>query len=61
MERTLVSTMIDQVRSGKLAESGFKEEAWVASVDQVEGGSKAFYGLVTMKTTKDKLDNLKGK
>ena len=60
MERKLVSTMVDQVRSGKRAENGFKKEAWVSSVDQVKLATK-FPDLVTMKKIKDKLDNLKGK
>ena len=28
--------LVDQVRSGKRAESGFKKEAWVVSVDPVK-------------------------
>ena len=60
MERKLVLTMVNQVKSRKQAENRFKKEAWVSSVDQVKLATK-FSNLVTMKKTKNKLDNLKGK
>lgn len=60
MERVLLQSMVEQVRSGKRAESGFKKEAWVISVDQVKVVAK-LPDMVTMKKAKDKLDTLKTK
>lgn len=60
MEHILLQSMVDQVRSGKRAESGFKKEAWVVSLDQVKGVAK-FPDLITMKKAKDKLDTIKTK
>lgn len=60
MERALLQSMVEQVRGGKRAESGFNKEAWVISVDQVKGVAK-LPDLVTMKKAKDKLDTLKTK
>ena len=36
MECALFQILVDQVRSGKRAEIGFKKEAWVASLEQVK-------------------------
>lgn len=58
MERALLQTMVDQVRCGKRAESGFKEEALVASVDRVKEISTV-PDMVTLRKAKDKLDTLK--
>ena len=60
MERVLLQSMVDQVRSGKRAESGFKKEAWVVSVDQVKAIAK-LPDLVTLKKAKDKVDSIKTK
>lgn len=60
MERALLQSMVEQVRGGKRAESGFKKEEWVISVDQVKGVAK-LPDLVIMKKAKDKLDTLKTK
>lgn len=60
MEHALLQSMIEQVRSGKRAESGFKKKAWVISINQVKMVAK-LPDLVTMKKAKDKLDTLKTK
>lgn len=60
MERALLQTLVDQVRSGKRAESGFKKEAWAASLEQVQLVAQ-HPDLVTLKKSKDKVDNLKAK
>lgn len=60
MERALLQTLVDQVRSGKRAESGFKKEAWVASLEQVQLVAQ-HPDLMTLKKSKDKVDNLKAK
>ena len=60
IERALLQTLVDQVRGGKRAETGFKNEALVASLEQVEFVAQ-HPDLVTLKKSKDKLDNLKVK
>lgn len=60
MERTLLQTLVDLVRSSKQAESGFKKEAWVACLEQVKLVAQ-YPDLVTLKKSKDKQDNLKAK
>ncbi len=36
MERTLLQSMIDTVKNGNRAESGFKKEAWTQAMNDVK-------------------------
>ena len=60
IEHVLLLSMVEQARGGKKAESRFKKEAWVISVDQVKVITK-LPDLMTMKKAKDNLDTLKTK
>lgn len=60
MERVLLQTMVDQVRCGQRAESGFKKESLVAAVDQLKKVTTT-PDLITLRRAKDRLHTLKAK
>lgn len=59
MGRVLLQAMVEQDRSEKRAESEFKKEAWVISVEQVKAIGKTPSLFDNKKKAKDKLDTLK--
>lgn len=60
MEHALLQTLVNQVKSDKRVKFGFKKEAWVASLKQVQLIAQHL-DLVTLKKLKDTLDNFKTK
>lgn len=50
--------MVDAVRNGKRAKSGFRKEAWVKSLIDVQGAAHRS-DVITSDKIKNKLDSLK--
>ena len=58
MERALLQSMVDAVRSGKRAESGFKKEAWTQAMNDVKTAAHSS-DVITPEKIKNKLQSLK--
>jgi hypothetical protein len=60
MEDALFTTLLDQVRSGKRADSGFKQEAWVHALEAVRSISPLnIHHLLSIEKLKSKESNYK--
>jgi hypothetical protein len=57
MEEILFNTMLDQVRLGKRADSGYKSEAWNKCFNAVEAEYTGNPSLLTIEKLKSKLSN----
>lgn len=57
MERALLQSMVDAVRNGKRAETGFKKEAWIQGLKNVQKSSKSS-DAIPLEKIKNKLDSL---
>lgn len=58
MERALLQSMVDAVRNGKRAESGFKKEAWIQALKDIQE-SRTISEAIAMEKIKNKLNSLK--
>jgi Myb/SANT-like DNA-binding domain len=58
MEEILLGTLVEEVNSGKRADSGFKSEAWTACCTAITN-SKATKQLVTVEKCKSKVEAMK--
>lgn len=60
VERVLIETMVDQIRSRQQVETKFIKETWIIFIDQVKEVAKC-RNLMIFKKIKNKLDTLKKK
>ncbi len=58
IERALLQSMVDVVRNGKKAESGFKKEAWTQAMNDVKWAAHSS-DVITPEKIKIKLQSLK--
>lgn len=58
IEQLLLQSMVDIVRNGKKAKTGFKKKAWIQSLKNVQKSSISS-NAIPQKKIKNKLDSLK--